>query len=100
MGRKAGITEKKLGDLSRFETSTQFSEDEKLVLRMAVALTQTPAAVSDDLFAALRTRFSERELVELSAAISWENYRARFNRTFAVESEGFSQGAFCSLPEK
>ncbi len=100
MGRKAGIIEKKLGDLSRFETSTQFGEDEKLVLRMAVALTQTPAAVSDDLFAALRTRLSERELVELSAAISWENYRARFNRTFAVESEGFSQGAFCSLPEK
>ena len=48
----------------------------------------------DDLFAQLRNRFSERELVELSAAICWENHRARFNRTFAVESDGFSQGNF------
>jgi alkylhydroperoxidase family enzyme len=99
VGRKTGITEKQLGDLSRYETSTQFDDDEKLVLRLAVALTQTPASVADDLFAALRNRFSERELVELSAAISWENYRARFNRTFAVESEDFSKGAFCPLPE-
>lgn len=100
MSRRTGITEEQLLDLSRFEDSTHFSEDEKLVLRLAVALTRTPADVSDGLFALLRQRFSERELVELSAAISWENYRARFNRTFAVESEGFSKGEFCPLPER
>lgn len=100
MSRRTGITEEQLLDLSRFEDSTHFSEDEKLVLRLAVALTCTPADVSDGLFALLRQRFSERELVELSAAISWENYRARFNRTFAVESEGFSKGEFCPLPER
>ena len=87
-------------DLSRFEESTNFTQDEKLVLRLAVALTRTPSQVEEDLFNALRTRFSERELVELSAAIAWENYRARFNRTFAVESEGFSKGNFCPLPER
>lgn len=87
-------------DLSRFENSANFSEDEKLVLRLAVALTNTPSDVKDDLFEALRKRFSEPELVELSAAIAWENYRARFNRTFAVESEGFSRGSFCPLPER
>jgi len=70
------------------------------VLRLAVALTRTPADVSDDLFKELRERFSECEIVELTAAISWENYRARFNRTFALESEGFSKGKFCPLPEK
>jgi len=43
--------------------------------------------------------FSERELVELSATISWENYRARFNRTFAIAAEGFFQGQFGPLPE-
>lgn len=56
--------------------------------------------VPDELFAALRVEFSERELVELSSVIAWENYRARFNRTFAVESEGFSKGQFCPLPER
>ena len=39
------------------------------------------------------------QLVELATAIAWENYRARFNRTFAIGAEGFSKGAFCPLPE-
>ena len=100
MSRETGISEEQLSALSRFEASTCFAHDEKLVLRLAVALTRTPSEVTDELFAALRQRFSERELVELTAAISWENYRARFNRTFAVDSEGFSEGKFCPLPER
>jgi alkylhydroperoxidase family enzyme len=89
-----------LGHLASFETSPHFDEDEKLVLRLAVELTRTPAEVCDTLYDVLRRRFGERELVELTAAISWENYRARFNRTFAVEAEGFSKGQFCPLPER
>jgi alkylhydroperoxidase family enzyme len=100
VGRKTGITEEQLSDLSRFENSAHFRNEEKLVLRLAVSLTRTPSEVCDELYGKLRKRFSERELVELNAAICWENYRARFNRTFAVESEGFSQGKFCALPER
>ena len=70
------------------------------MLRLVTSLTRTPSDVSDELFAALRAEFSERQLVELSAVIAWENYRARFNRTFAIESEGFSKGQFCPLPER
>lgn len=95
-----GITEEQLRDLAQFDASPYFNEEEKMVLRLAVELTRTPSEVSDDFFAALRSRFSERQLVELSAAIAWENYRARFNRTFAVEAEGFSEGKFCPLPER
>jgi alkylhydroperoxidase family enzyme len=100
VGRDAGITEEQLLQLSHFEDSPNFSGDEKLALRLTVALTRTPADVSDELFLSLRSRFSELELVELSAAVSWENYRARFNRTFAIGSEGFSEGKFCPLPER
>jgi alkylhydroperoxidase family enzyme len=100
VSRKTGITEQQLSEISKFEYSSHFDGDEKLVLRLAVALTRTPSPVSDELFLALRLRFSERELVELSAAIAWENYRARFNRTFDVEAEGFSKGMFCPLPER
>lgn len=85
-----------LGD---FEVSPHFTEDEKLTLRLAVQLTGTPATVGHSLYEALRHRFCERELVELTAAIAWENYRARFNRTFNLEAEGFSQGDFCALPQ-
>jgi alkylhydroperoxidase family enzyme len=63
-------------------------------------MTRTPATITDELYASLRKHFSERELVELSATISWENYRARFNRTFAIAAENFSEGQFCPLPER
>ena len=100
MGRKAGVNENQLRTLSDFEASPHFSETEKLVLRLTVELTRTPAAVPEELYAALRFRFSEAALVELNAAICRENYRARFNRTFEAEPEGFSQGQYCPLPER
>lgn len=86
--------------MTQFESSPHFNKREKLVLRLVTSLTRTPADVPDELFAALRAEFSERELVELSSAIAWENYRARFNRAFAIEAEGFSKGHFCPLPER
>lgn len=63
-------------------------------------MTRTPANISDELHESLRAHFSERELVELSAVIAWENARARFNRVFAVQSENYSEGKFCPLPER
>lgn len=86
-------------ELARFESSEAFTEKEKLALRLTVLLTRTPAKVDDPLFADLRGVFSEPQLVELATAIAWENYRARFNRTFGIQAEGFSEGAFCPLPE-
>ena len=99
MSRKVGITEAQLQDLASFETSAAFDQSQRLVLRLAVAMTRTPASVSDALFAELRQVFNEPQLVELASAIAWENHRARFNRVFCVASEGFSHGAFCPLPE-
>ena len=87
-------------DLAWFETSHAFTPKEKLALRLTVALTKTPANVDDELFADLRREFSEPQLVELATAIAWENYRARFNRTFDILAEGFSEGAFCPSPER
>ena len=87
-------------DLARFEDSDAFRPAERLVLRLAVAMTRTPASIGDDLFAALRAEFSEPQLVELATAIAWENHRARFNRVFGITAEGFSDSAFCPLPEK
>ena len=92
------MTEQQLLDLATFETSSAFTEVEKLVLRYAVAMTQTPVEVSDELFAGLRQHFDPRQMVELTSAIAWENYRARFDHAFGIEAEGFSAGAVCALP--
>jgi hypothetical protein len=47
--------------------------------------------VSEELRERLKKRFSTAQLVELGAAIAWENYRARSNRVFGFGSEGFYQ---------
>jgi len=86
--------------LADFASSPEFSPVEKLALRYAVAMTETPVEVPDGLFIALQQHFDERQLVELTATIAWENYRARFDHAFGCESEGFSEGAFCPLPVK
>lgn len=100
MGREqAGISEEQLAALADFESSAVFSEKEKLVLRYALAMTETPVAVPDALFAALREQYDEVELVELTSALAWENYRARFDHALGIESAGFSEGAFCPMPE-
>ena len=94
------MTEEQLAALARFEESTAFSEIEKLVLRLSVALTQTPSDVPEALYQALRLHLDEGQLVELTAEIAWENFRSRFNRVFDVGAQGFSEGAFCPLPER
>lgn len=70
------------------------------MLDYSAAMTRTPVEVPDELFAALRRQFDEAQLVELTAAIAWENYRARFNHAFGIEAQGFSDGAYCPLPER
>ena len=86
--------------LGNFESSPVFSDLEKQVLQYATTLTRTPVVVPEALFDSLRRSFNERQLVELTSAIAWENYRARFNHAFGIESEGFSRGAWCVLPER
>ena len=85
----AGLSDDQLRNLNYYDSSDLFSADEKLVLELTDAITATPSRVTPELRKRLQTRFSTAELVELSAAIAWENYRARANRVFGFESEGF-----------
>ncbi len=95
VGRQQGVSTEKLAALATCEVSSLFSEVEKLVLRYAVAMTQTPVQVPDDLFAALTIHFNEKQLVELTSCIAWQNYRARFDHAFGIESEGFDSRRVC-----
>ena len=94
------MTEEQLRDLPRYAESDAFSGLEKRVLDYAVEMTKTPVDVPDQLFDALRKDFDDAQLVELTAAIAWENWRARFNHALEVEAQGFSEGAYCPLPER
>jgi hypothetical protein len=50
--------------------------------------------------AKLREQLDDEQLVELTAMIAWENFRARFNRGFDVADQGYSEGAYCAIPER
>jgi len=65
-----------------------FSAPDAALLRMSDALAETPANVSDELYAELRHHFSEEQLIELGAVAGYENMRARANRLFDVGSDG------------
>ena len=61
-------------------------------------VSQTPVEVQDALLAKLREKFNDAQLVELTATLAWENYRARFDHAFSAEAEGFTEGSFCAMP--
>ena len=86
VGRKAGLTDAKLAAV-RGDDLTIFSETEHLVIQLADVMTATPANISDELYANLRSQFSEEQLLELAAQIAFENYRARLNRLYNAESD-------------
>ena len=86
MGRKAGLSDEKLRAVIG-DDRTSFNDTERLVIDLAGAMTDTPANVSDDLYARLRKQFSEEQLMQLGAQVAFENYRARWNRIFNVESD-------------
>jgi 4-carboxymuconolactone decarboxylase len=96
---EGGVSEAKLRALPEYATSAEFSDVERLVLDLAVGMTRTPVDVSDELFAALRERFDEAQLVELANEIAIENYRARFNWAFGIGSQNFTEGSYCVRPE-
>jgi AhpD family alkylhydroperoxidase len=99
VAQNSGVTEKQLQQLHRFRESDAFDETEKLVLAYAEGMTKTPVEVPEELFDQLRRRFGDAELVELTAAIATENYRARFNWALGATPDGYSEGAYCLRPE-
>lgn len=98
MGRASGISPEQIANLSRYRQDFNFSELERMVLEYADRMTQTPVEISDALFVRLQEKFTEAQLVELTSAIAWENYRARFDHAFGIEAENFTDGAVCALP--
>ncbi len=86
----AGAPPEQIAELPRWRESDAFSEVDRLVLEYAEALTRTPVDVPDELYAQLAEHFSTAQLVELTAAIAFENNRARMNNAFRIGSQGFA----------
>jgi alkylhydroperoxidase family enzyme len=88
------VGEAKLLAVTRWRDSDLFSEAERIALEYAERITFTDQQVDDALFARLRQHYDDAQLVELTAAIAFENFRSKFNPSLGVEAQGF-----CPLPE-
>jgi alkylhydroperoxidase family enzyme len=66
-----------------------FDEREKAAIEYAEAMTFTDRKVGEELFARVRTHFSEAQVVELTAAVALENFRSKFNVALGIEAQGF-----------
>jgi len=88
--REKSLSEDELVAMQDYKTSPLFNELEKAVLQYATEMTATPVRIDDTNFAVLKKQYSEKQLVELTSAIAWENWRARFNHAFGIESAEFA----------
>lgn len=99
LAKGAGVAEDEMRDLLDYRASDRFDETEKLVMDYASGMSRSPIDVSGELFAKLRERFDEAQLVELTDIVALENYRSRFNYAFGLEGQGFTEGAYCVPPD-
>lgn len=82
-----GLTEEEIAAI-RSGNLAPFAPAEAVLLRMTDAMADTPSNVSDELYTELRRHFTEEQLMELAGDAAQENFRARWNRVFDVESDG------------
>jgi alkylhydroperoxidase family enzyme len=97
-GMNQGVDPAKVRAVERWHDSDLFDQRERAVLEYAENATATPADISDELAARLRTLLSDAEIVELAAWVALENLRSRFNAGLGLHSQGFSES--CAIPPK
>ena len=88
MGSDLGVSDEKILALDEYATSPLYDDKERTVLEYADAMTLSDRDVGDELFARVRRFFDDDAVVELTAAIAWENSSSKFNRALRVQSQG------------
>ncbi len=94
MSRVRGWTDEQIAAVQSGREDNTFSEEEKLLLRFADQMTMTPVEVEEDLFEQLRMHFPDEQIIELTASIAYENFRARFDHALGIDSDNL----YCPLP--
>lgn len=85
MARRHGYSDEQIKDLANFEEREDFTEKEKVALRLAERVTRDAHAVDDRLWEEVRRNYDEGEVVELLSAIGLFNYFNRFNDALRME---------------
>jgi AhpD family alkylhydroperoxidase len=98
--REAGLTVAELESLLRLDRPgwERLGARERLAARYAEALSGTPVRLDEELVAALRAAFSEREIVVLAFTVGQVSFWSRFNQGLGIGSAGFFDEGVCPLP--
>lgn len=84
----------KILNLPNFQNSELYSSAEKSALLYAEAVTRNMKDTYDSLIHSLKEYYTDDEIIELTAAIAFENMSSKFNAALGVEPQGL-----CVIPE-
>ncbi len=93
--RNHDIDMDKAREVPRWRDSDVFTPLERAVMEYAVAMSETPVTVTDEMVAGLRAQLGDAALVELTAVVAFANFTTRPNVALGIESDGFA--AACGL---
>jgi alkylhydroperoxidase family enzyme len=91
--KETGITPEEFAGLQgqkEIDTIDTFSKREKLAIRYARLISQTPLKFPVDLIAEIKQNFSEREMVILASTAAQVNYWARLVQALGIPPAGFT----------
>lgn len=94
MSRQQGWSDEQIAAVRSGSEGSTFAENEKLLLRYADQMTMTPVEVDGQIFEQLGKHFSDEQIIELTASIAYENFRARFDHALGIDSDNL----YCPLP--
>ena len=86
---RRGNSEQKLLQLSEFRASELFSDREKSALHYAEVITKSELQVTAVDRQWLALHFTDDEIIELTAIISFQNMSSKFNAALDVKPQGF-----------
>jgi alkylhydroperoxidase family enzyme len=95
MAHDKSLDETKAREVPRWRESDVFTGLERQVMEYAVAVSETPPAVTDELSAALLEQLGAPALLELTAKVGVMNLTARTNVALGIRSQEFA--AACGL---
>lgn len=82
-----GVSAQGVDNILDYAVHPEFDEVDKLVVEYAIAVTNAPQRIRDNVFDRLRRHFSEAQIVELTLRIALCGFFNRFNDALQIDSE-------------
>jgi len=82
-----GVSEEKLAAVWTYASSSLYDDRERAALDFALAAAAQPNAVTDELFARLRTHWSDTQIVEILGVVALFGFLNRWNDSLATPLE-------------